>query len=115
MPYCPSCHQSVSDQAIACPRCKTLLKAHGHPGIPLHRAMDEVPLCLTCQYDLDDSCTFPQRPDAMECTLYRNQSDALKSTNAYLPTRQFSLNWFRRNRVWFILLGLGVIALLLAL
>lgn len=112
MPHCPHCHQSVSAQAIACPHCKTLLKAHGHPGIPLHRAVGEVSLCQTCLYHADDTCNFPQRPDARECTLYRNQSEALKPT--HMPT-SIGRNWFRRNNAWLFLLGLVAIALLLAL
>jgi C4-type Zn-finger protein len=113
MPHCPYCCQSVSAQAIACPHCKHLLKAHGHPGIPLHRAVDEVPLCQTCLYDADDTCTFPQRPNARECTLYRNQSEALKPSS--VPRSSFGRNWFRHNSAWFFLLGLIAIALLLAL
>lgn len=115
MPYCPDCHQSVNDQAITCPHCRSLLKAHGHPGIPLHRAVDEVPLCATCLYDLDNTCTFPQRPNARECTLYRDQSQASRSVNVDPLTSQFGPSWFRRNGVWAVLVGLGAIALLLAL
>lgn len=114
MPHCPNCRQAVSDQAIACPHCKSLLKAHGHPGIPLHRAPGEVSLCQTCLYHADDTCTFPQRPHARECTLYRNQPEVLKPTYSSSPNR-LGRNWLRRSNAWLFLLGLMAIALLLAL
>lgn len=113
MSHCPYCHQSVDSQAIACPRCKSLLKAHGHPGIPLHHALGETSLCQTCLYHLDDTCNFPQRPDARECTLYRNQSEALKPIQT--STSKLGGNWLQRNNAWLFLLGLAAIALLLAL
>jgi len=116
MPECPRCHQPVEAQAIACPFCRTSLKAHGHPGIPLYRATGEEPLCSTCVYHEDDTCTFPQRPHAMECTLY---SDRAKQT---LPTAQqrytngflFKM-WFKRNISWLLLLGLLLVSLILVL
>jgi len=108
MPHCPHCHQSVDTQAIACPHCQTLLKAHGHPGILLHRATGEAYLCQSCLYHLDDSCTFPQRPHARECTLYRDQTIASQQAKApaYQPQRHY---------VWLILVGLVAIAVLLTL
>jgi hypothetical protein len=75
---CPKCHQLLSDQAIACSRCGTVIKAYGHPGITLHRATGESTyLCDTCTYHADDTCTFPQRPYAQECTLYHNLEQPL--------------------------------------
>ena len=70
MPNCRKCHQPISSQAVTCPHCGTILKAYGHPGITLHRAVGDTPLCESCTYHADDTCNFPQRPDAMECTLY---------------------------------------------
>jgi hypothetical protein len=70
MPNCHRCHQFISSTAITCPHCGTVLKAYGHPGITLHRAQVDTPLCESCTYHADDSCNFPQRPLAMECTLY---------------------------------------------
>ena len=70
MPQCPQCQQPVDSQAVICPHCHTPLKAYGHPGITLHRSSAGAYLCNTCTYQADDSCTFPQRPYAQECTLY---------------------------------------------
>ncbi|MEA5513598.1 zinc ribbon domain-containing protein, partial [Nodularia sp. UHCC 0506] len=69
---CPTCHQLVDNQAITCPYCRTTLKAYGHPGIPLHRATGKEFLCDSCTYHADDTCNFPQRPYAKDCTLYEN-------------------------------------------
>jgi len=110
MPYCPRCQQSVDSQAIACPHCRSLLKAHGHPGIPLHRASGQEFLCQSCRYHLDDSCTFPQRPYAKECTLYRNQSTPPTTVQSGITTSRF-WQWLRRY-IWLIL---GLFALLLLL
>ena len=112
---CPRCHQSVDPQAIACPYCRCVLKAHGHPGIPLYRAEGEESLCQTCVYDADDTCTFPQRPDARECTLYSSQAQILIPANINSSRIWFGRTWLHRNLVWLVLIGLAVIALLLAL
>jgi len=112
---CPYCQQAVDDQAITCPHCRCQLKAHGHPGIPLHRAVGEDFLCPTCLYDADDTCTFPQRPQARTCTMYRNQAQAAAAQEqarirtSYRPIRP------RRLGIGLTLLGLLAIALLLAL
>lgn len=111
MPSCPYCHQAVEDQAIACPHCHCQLKAHGHPGIPLHRATDQAYLCQTCRYEADDTCTFPQRPYARTCTLYRDQAAAPSNSNPYAP---YPL-WRRRLWVWVALVALFALALVLAL
>ncbi|UBF24809.1 zinc ribbon domain-containing protein [Kovacikia minuta CCNUW1] len=116
MPECPRCHQAVDTQAIACPFCRTPLKAYGHPGVPLYRATGKEPLCLTCTYHEDDSCTFPQRPDAMECTLYsdRTKPNLTKTQPGY--TGSFLVKtWFKRNLTWIMLLGLLLFSLLLVL
>ncbi|HEY9846731.1 MAG TPA: hypothetical protein V6D03_11105, partial [Candidatus Caenarcaniphilales bacterium] len=97
---CPCCHQPVPTPAIACPHCRTLLKAHGHPGIPLHRALGEAPLCQSCLYHFDDSCTFPQRPEARACTLYRNHNEALTRTDSSLSTSQVYKSQTRHRYGW---------------
>jgi hypothetical protein len=115
MSECPRCHQALDVQAIACPRCRMPLKAHGHPGIPLHRAMGNDPLCLTCTYDADDSCTFPKRPQAMDCTLYcdRTQSPVTRQHSGYTIAFQLTA-WIKRHQTWLLLLGLVLISLILA-
>jgi len=104
MPACPRCQHWVAAQAIRCDRCHLVLKAHGHPGIPLHRAAEGV-LCPTCQYHQDDSCTFPQRPQATSCTLYR---DVLTAPDPEpVPARGVRLRgWLRQHQGWLALGGL---------
>ncbi|MBT9317020.1 zinc ribbon domain-containing protein [Leptothoe spongobia] len=76
MPSCPQCNQSISANTITCSYCGLELKAHGHPGIDLHRAQGDAYLCDSCTYHQDDSCTFPQRPQATTCTLYQDVTAA---------------------------------------
>ncbi|NJO41237.1 MAG: zinc ribbon domain-containing protein [Cyanobacteria bacterium CRU_2_1] len=115
MSTCPRCHQSVDAQAIACPYCRTVLKAHGHPGIPLFRATEDEYLCQSCTYDEDDSCNYPQRPYAKECTLYHNRLQPIE-VKGYKPSLQSSTKaWLRQNTSWLILVGLLVISVLIAL
>ncbi|HIK16071.1 MAG TPA: zinc ribbon domain-containing protein [Leptolyngbyaceae cyanobacterium M33_DOE_097] len=114
MPECPRCHQSVSTQAVTCPYCRTPLKAYGHPGIPLHRADKNEYLCATCVYDDDNTCTFPQRPYAKECTLYCDRNRPVETKPTY--TRSFLLkSWLRRNSGWFLLAALILLSLLWAI
>lgn len=111
MPYCPHCHQAVDTQAISCPHCRCQLKAHGHPGIPLYRAGEAEFLCPTCRYQADDTCNFPQRPYAKECTMYRSdQGPATSQARAYKPRRPWT-HYFG----WLVLIALVAIAILLAL
>ncbi len=114
MPYCPCCHQPVKTEAIACSDCGTLLKAHGHPGIPLHYALGAAFLCESCRYDADDTCTFPQRPFARECTLYRDQS--VVTVPRQTKARPGFGTWLQRNdfRLLLLLISLTAIAVLLA-
>lgn len=118
MPNCPRCHQAVDTQAVNCPYCRTPLKAFGHPGIPLHRATSEEPLCKSCTYHLDDSCTYPQRPYAIECTLYQNiaqkqlEQEQRRRNSSLAATLQ---NWVKRNQFWLLILGLLSICFLIAL
>ncbi|NJP11615.1 MAG: zinc ribbon domain-containing protein [Leptolyngbyaceae cyanobacterium RU_5_1] len=114
MPDCPKCHQPIDAQAIACPYCRTALKAHGHPGIPLYRAEGQESLCLTCTYHADDTCNFPQRPDAMDCTMYSDRAQSTAVPPGYTPS--FRLNvWFKRNFAWIGLAGLILFSLMVAL
>ncbi|MBW4638360.1 MAG: zinc ribbon domain-containing protein [Gloeocapsa sp. UFS-A4-WI-NPMV-4B04] len=126
MPNCPRCHQSINAQAVTCPYCRTPLKAYGHPGIHLHRATGELSLCESCIYHADDSCNFPQRPHARECTLYQDieqnqlninqyNNDAWgkgKALRGFLPS---ITNWLKRNQIWLLLLALLLVSFLIAL
>lgn len=115
MSECPRCHQLVDSKAIVCPYCRTTLKAHGHPGMTLHRSTSAEPLCKTCVYDADDSCTFPQRPHARECTLYQDVSAPLVSSPVKYGGEFLSKAWFRRNLVWIVLIGLVILSLVVTL
>ncbi|NEO30160.1 MAG: hypothetical protein F6K36_06910 [Symploca sp. SIO3C6] len=96
MPNCPRCDHTISSNALSCPHCGIVLKAYGHPGITLHQALGEKSLCESCSYHADDTCNFPQRPHAQECTLYHDLS-------------QTRLNFdqiYNHRRSWFASLGL---------
>lgn len=115
MPECPKCHQTVDSRALECPYCRTLLKAHGHPGMKLYRSQGNEPLCLTCIYHEDDSCNFPKRPDAMDCTLYSDRSQSRPpETPGYSPAFRLK-TWVSRHGTWLALLGLLLVSLLVAL
>lgn len=117
MPNCPRCHQSVSSSAVSCPYCRTQLKAFGHPGIPLHRASDQEYLCQSCTYDADDSCTFPQRPYAVECTLYHDANQKQLDVQQLKQNSGSAIalkNWVRRNQFWLLLLALLCVSFLIA-
>ena len=111
MSRCPRCHQPVSAEAVPCPHCTLTLKAHGHPGIPLHRATGVVSLCHDCLYHHDDTCTFPQRPTAVTCTLYVSQN----ASPADAPPRRAPRRWTGRTRPWLLLGLLLIISLVVAL
>jgi len=99
MPDCPKCHQAIDSQTVTCPRCFTVLKAYGHPGIPLHRATGAASLCLTCTYHADDTCTYPQRPYARECTMYHDRTKPTPTTNPMTssdPLRTLQ-SWLRKK------------------
>ncbi|MGD1809383.1 zinc ribbon domain-containing protein [Dapis sp. BLCC M126] len=115
---CPRCHQTVDSQAIACPYCKFPLKAFGHPGIPLYQAEGEEYLCNNCLYHLDDTCNFPQRPYAKDCTLFHDQSEPLvphstHDTNhhSWLQILKF---WFSRYTILWLFMILILISFLLS-
>ncbi|MGC9524244.1 MAG: zinc ribbon domain-containing protein [Limnospira sp.] len=118
MSECPRCHQSVDSRAIACPHCKYELKAFGHPGIPLHRAAGEEFLCSTCLYHEDDTCNYPKRPHARECTLYHDRAEPILPPP--LPAIQEGFphslgRWMRRNRAGLALVILILVSVWLAL
>jgi hypothetical protein len=69
------------------------LKAHGHPGIHLYRAEGETYLCRTCAYEADDSCTYPQRPYAKECTLYWDVNRSVSKTTPPPKKNLFQSFW----------------------
>ena len=117
MSNCPKCHQPVKFQAITCPYCRTVLKAYGHPGMTLHRADKGTYLCESCTYHHDDTCNFPQRPHAMECTLYQNLFQA--KFNPEYPT---NYSWDKKLKIWcqghqslLMLSGLVIVSLIIAL
>jgi C4-type Zn-finger protein len=115
---CRRCHQLVDSQAVTCPHCRTTLKAFGHPGIPLHRATGKEYLCDSCTYHADDSCNFPQRPYAKECTLYQNIEESKLQLQQQRKNTSFSTtvkNWVKRNQALFLLLSLVLVCLLIAL
>lgn len=115
MPDCPRCHQHVEPQAIACPHCRTLLKAHGHPGMPLYQATGDKPLCLTCTYHADNTCTFPKRPLALDCTLYTDMRKQVLTTRSSYTSSFRLQTWVKRKAGLLALIGLVLISLLLVL
>lgn len=117
MPCCPKCHQLVDTQATSCPHCRNILKAYGHPGITLHRASGDESLCNSCTYHEDDSCTFPKRPYAKECTLYNDKSKPQLEANPLdnvSPHQRVRL-WCQRNQGLLMLLGLAIASLMITL
>lgn len=116
---CPRCHQSISSQVITCPHCGAVLKAYGHPGITLHRATGDTSLCDSCTYHADDTCTFPQRPHAKECTLYDDMNQRQLEKAQLYASRPDLLKsvrfWCQRNIGLLSLLGLVAVSILLAL
>lgn len=115
---CPRCKQPIDSQAITCPFCRTQLKAYGHPGIPLHRAKNDEYLCDSCVYHADDTCNFPKRPYAKECTIYENiQAHELelkqqKEANSLNAKLKF---WLKRNQFFVLLLCLLLICFIFVL
>jgi hypothetical protein len=115
---CPRCHQIINGQAISCPQCQLLLKAHGHPGIPLHRAQENDYLCDSCSYHFDHTCNFPQYPQAKDCILYQNFEERKleqqqQNLSHSLGTR--INNWIKRHQTFLLILGLLLVCLLINL
>jgi hypothetical protein len=114
MPLCPRCASPVKATDLTCGTCQLMLKAHGHPGIDLHRSTGEVTLCSDCAYHADDSCTFPQRPYAKTCTLYQSMTAPAAIATSPVPTPGLRRFW-QRYRTGLILLGILGLSLWLAL
>jgi hypothetical protein len=119
MSTCSRCHQPHPAQAIQCPNCGLALKAFGHQGIQLHRAKAGQFLCATCVYDHDDSCTYPQRPYAQECTLYRDLTKPVRVSAAKSPVAPGAMrgmvDWCRRHGASLTLVGILLLAIWLTL
>jgi len=49
----------------------------------LHKAPGVDPLCKSCTYHHEDTCTTPERPYATECTLYHNDSISSATPEQY--------------------------------
>ncbi|MEO1005732.1 MAG: zinc ribbon domain-containing protein [Cyanobacteria bacterium J06638_38] len=118
MPSCPKCKQPVDSQIIICPQCNNPLKAFGHPGITLYQSEDNSSLCDRCTYHLDDTCNFPQRPDAQSCTLFQDAAIPLVSQSE-IPASRLGWsgfkNWLYRYRGAIAIALLIVISVVLAL
>ena len=114
---CPRCHQLIDDQAISCPYCRVKLKAYGHPGIPLYRATGNGYLCDSRTYHADDTCNFPQRPHAKECTRYQNIEESKLQPQQPQPQSLFARmkSWIQQNQALLLILSLLLICLLIAL
>lgn len=112
MPHCHHCQKPVEHSTVVCPHCRTTLKAFGHPGVPLHRASGSESLCTRCRYHDDDSCTFPQRPHATTCTLFRDRD---KPSRGASPPPKRSLLSSRQFLAGAIFVAIIAIALLWAL
>lgn len=115
---CPRCQRKVDSQAITCPYCSTELKAFGHPGMTLHRAKGDEYLCDTCTYHIDNSCTYPKRPYAKDCTLYQNiqEYEAQKQQQIQQSNFNNSLKgWIGRNQTLLLFVALFLVCLLIAI
>ena len=115
---CPKCDRLVDSQAIKCPHCNNLLKAFGHPGIPLYRAKGDTYLCDRCYYHQDDSCNYPQRPYAKTCIMFHDANEPLVAET--IPYRSSGgiaglKLWSDRNRGLLIILGLIVLSIFLVI
>ncbi|HEY9617969.1 MAG TPA: zinc ribbon domain-containing protein [Microcoleaceae cyanobacterium] len=91
------------------------LKAHGHVGIPLHYATGDQPLCATCAYDEDDTCTLSKRPNAKDCSLYCDRTQP-SPTTAQGYTAEFQVKtWLKRHLGWIALIGLIILSVLVTI
>ena len=112
MPTCPQCDRPIASDALSCPHCRTALKAHGHPGMTLHRAEGDRVLCPTCVYDVDNTCNFPKRPQAKTCTLYQN----IEAPAELSPSEIYLVPWWRKiNRFWLAIALLIAISITISL
>ncbi|WP_110985286.1 zinc ribbon domain-containing protein [Acaryochloris thomasi] len=112
MSNCPRCNYLLQKTAVSCPQCGTALTAYGHPGIPLYQAQEDTFLCSTCVYELDDTCTFPQRPHAKTCTLYRD-SRTPRSAPTRRPQASLKRRYDARSLLWLLgficLIGIAIL------
>lgn len=112
---CPRCQKYISVGAIACPHCRTPLKALGHAGIPLHQAAQGEVLCDTCLYHQDNSCNYPQRPTAKDCIMYVDWRQSVEQSAPLLPRStpwgQQMKTWFNRHLAWIILVGMVLLSI----
>lgn len=119
MPTCPRCQKNVKEKAVRCPHCQNLLKAYGHPGIPLHQSEGDTFLCESCTYHVDNSCDFPKYPYAKTCTLYQDVSlvEQLQTESITKPAYTFRdvKLWCQRNRGILIISGIILVSIMLAL
>ncbi|NET48216.1 MAG: hypothetical protein F6K09_05730 [Merismopedia sp. SIO2A8] len=118
---CPHCRKPIAANAIACPHCRTSLKAMGHAGIPLYQAAEGEVLCDTCTYHRDDSCNYPLRPQAKDCTMYVDDRKPVEPSVYHSTTkRRASLgeaiaNWVQQNTVLALVICLVVVSLFMTL
>jgi len=115
MTHCPRCGEVTTHETILCPKCRTPLKAFGHPGMPLHQAMGRDYLCNSCTYHADNSCTYPQRPFARECILYHNIEAQVVTQPPKLGVARSRQQWLRDNSHWLALAFIILLSLCLAL
>jgi hypothetical protein len=90
------------------------MMAYGHRGILLHRAGSDAYLCETCVYELDDSCSFPQRPEATACTLYRDCRKPVPQGRSKQRSKGWRFSFNARSHLWplVIIVIIGVAVLL---
>ncbi len=84
----------------------------------LHRAKGDEYLCNTCTYHIDDSCTYPKRPYAKDCTLYQNfeESQAQKYQQHQKSDLNNSLqNWIRHNQTLVLFAALFLVCVLITI
>ncbi len=111
---CPKCGKSIRPQDLHCPSCLTPLKAHGHPGITIHYAQDNEPLCLTCELHADNSCSQAKRPNARDCTLYLDREQLAEAMAPQRPSFRWR-SWARRYSTPLLLGSLVLLALVVSL
>lgn len=76
----------------------------------LFRATEGEPLCASCVYHADDSCNFPKRPYAIDCTLYQNVQQPQTMSPQYDAGLRLK-RWVKQNTplLWVIgLLGISL-------
>jgi hypothetical protein len=96
-----------------------VLKAYGHPGIPLYQASGSDFLCDRCTYHEDDTCNYPQRPYAQSCIMFHDKAKPLveEKSSRYFTHKGFGSvsAWCRRNQGLLLLIGLVIVSVAIAL